>query len=249
VAKPILRNDIVFAIPPRSAYDWNWTLFGIPVRVHPFFWLAAALMGLYALELGAVYFVIWVLCFFVSLLIHELGHVLAGRYFGAHGQVLLYGFGGLAIGSTNLSKRWQRIIVYSAGPLAEIGLFGLAWLGIKSLDPGEDSHLLGWTLWVLFFINLFWGGLNLLPVWPLDGGQISREVCIALNSRRGSRISLIISIATAGLLVVNALSVISTKRSLIPGLEMLKGPWLVLFFGLLGYNSYRALQFENSRHS
>ena len=31
-------------------------------------------------------------------------------------------------------------------------------------------------VWDLLFVNIFWGLVNLLPVFPLDGGQISREL-------------------------------------------------------------------------
>src|SRR5207302_5403914 len=61
------------------------------------------------------YLLIWIACTFVSILIHELGHVFMGRLFGSHGHIVLYSFGGLAIGSSALRSRWQRIAVYFAG--------------------------------------------------------------------------------------------------------------------------------------
>src|SRR5437016_2491445 len=50
-----------------------------------------------------------------------------------------------------------------------------------SRPPGPLGHAVRYLLW----INLFWGLLNLLPVWPLDGGQISGEVASALSPRHG----------------------------------------------------------------
>ena len=70
------------------------------------------------------YLVLWIICVFVSILIHEMGHVLMGRLFGAEGHIVLYSFGGLAIGSKRLADRWQRIAVSFAGPLAQ---FILRW--------------------------------------------------------------------------------------------------------------------------
>ena len=50
----------------------------------------------------------------------------------------------------------------------------------------------------MVFINLFWPLLNLLPIWPLDGGQITREACVgALGQQRGLSISLGISLVVA----------------------------------------------------
>ena len=83
-----------------TAYDLRFRLLGVPVRIHPLFWLVACLLGGPWLEgrWGAGYLLLWVACVFVSILVHELGHVLAGRAFGARGHILLYSFGGLAIG-------------------------------------------------------------------------------------------------------------------------------------------------------
>jgi hypothetical protein len=46
---------------------------------------------------------------FISILVHELSHVLMGQAFGAYGHIVLYGFGGLAVGSNQLNVRWQRV--------------------------------------------------------------------------------------------------------------------------------------------
>jgi stage IV sporulation protein FB len=49
----------------------------------------------------------------------------------------------------------------------------------------------------LFFINVYWGLVNLLPVFPLDGGHISREVFLYFDPRRGIPRSLMLSIVAA----------------------------------------------------
>src|SRR4051812_37327197 len=61
--------------PQTTEWDLRWMMFGIPVRVHPFFWLVCLLMGQSALELGVLYLLAWIGCVFVSILVHELGHV------------------------------------------------------------------------------------------------------------------------------------------------------------------------------
>jgi Zn-dependent protease len=236
----------VFALPDRTPYDWNWRLFDIPVRVHPYFWLVTVLMGLNALEEGLGYLLLWVVCVFVSLMVHELGHVLAGRFFGSRGQILLYGFGGLAIGSTALARRWQRVVVCAAGPLAGFVLFGLAWLADRFLHSEETSPLMMAAIHDLFWINLFWGVLNLLPIWPLDGGQISAEVCEVLMPRKGIQVALIVSMVTAGLLIINVLITTSTHHSPIPYLDGLRGAWPILLFALLAYNNYLTYQAESN---
>src|SRR5207253_5715528 len=139
---------------------------GIDVRVHPMFWLVSLIMGWSAVDLGFAYLLVWVACVFVSVLIHELGHVFAGKLFGSHGHIVLYTFGGLAIGSSALRNRWQRIVVYFAGPVAGFLLCGLVWWGERHMNPFEERPLLWAAMQDLFVINLFWGIMNLLPVWP-----------------------------------------------------------------------------------
>ena len=240
----------MFFEPNRSPYDLNFRLFGIDVRVHPMFWLVSVLMGWSAVDLGFEYLLVWVACVFVSILVHELGHVFAGKLFGSQGHIVLYSFGGLAIGSSALRSRWQRIFVYFAGPAAGFLLAAIVALASRPLDPEEMSPLLEIALLDLYFINVFWGLVNLLPIWPLDGGQISRDLLGWLQPVNGTRTSLGISVTVAGLLAFLAL--VNTYRPLgivnaVPYLRSLRGWYMVLLFACLAFNSYQLLQIEDRR--
>ena len=48
----------MFSEPPRTPYDLNFPLFGIPVRIHPWFWVAAVMLG--ANSPDAVSLLLWV---------------------------------------------------------------------------------------------------------------------------------------------------------------------------------------------
>jgi Zn-dependent protease len=238
----------VFFEPNRTQFDLNFRLFGIDIRIHPLFWLVSAIMGWNALESGFEYLFVWIACVFVSVLIHELGHVFMGRVFGAHGHIVLYSFGGLAIGSSALRNRWQRIAVYLAGPAAGFLLYGL----VRWAQPRQMSPLLEELFWDLEQINLFWGAVNLLPIWPLDGGQISRDLFGWLLPDNGLRASLGVSIVVAGLIAFIALvNTYSEQRPaivrMVPYLERLGGGYMVLLFACLAFNSYQALQIESRR--
>ena len=237
--------------PTRTHFDLNFRLFGIDIRVHPMFWLLSAILGWNTVNLGFEYLLLWVACVFVSVLVHELGHVFMGRLFGAHGHIVLYSFGGLAIGSSALPNRWQRIAVYFAGPLAGFVLYGVAWWAVPHLNPRGARLLWAATLFLLE-INLFWGLMNLLPIWPLDGGQISRDLCDWFHRMNGIRVSLGISLVVAGLLAF--LSLINTYSTTplaiverIPYLGFFRGGYLALLFACLAVNSYQALQIEGQR--
>jgi len=186
--------------PAETQFDLKFWLFRTHVRVHPMFWAVSALLGEYFLKVSLGAFFSWIVCCFVSVVIHELGHVLSGRLFGSQGHIVLYSFGGLAIGSSDLARRWQRIIVYLAGPAAQLIVWVLViafeWycfpLFARNLSP-EALKFVIVLIVQLKFINLYWPILNLMPIWPLDGGRVSREVLDWLLPRNGISISLGIS--------------------------------------------------------
>ena len=62
---------MLFQPPQPTPYDLRFSVAGIPVTVHPLFWLIALLLG----STGDILLVpIWVGVIFVSILVHELGH-------------------------------------------------------------------------------------------------------------------------------------------------------------------------------
>lgn len=140
----------------------------------------------------------WVAVVFVSILVHEMGHALAWRAFGKSSSVVLYHFGGLT-SLDGWGRRWRRspreqVIVSAAGPLLQFALAAAVVAVLKSggyavpvpipfvtdwlsLDRGREipSAIGQIVVGFLLFVNIFWPLLNLVPVPPLDGGQIVRE--------------------------------------------------------------------------
>ena len=129
--------------PAPSQYDWRFNLFGFPIRVTWLFWVINAALG-YNLAMGLnqayrmteqgspgvfPFLLLWVLCAFVSVLIHELGHSLAFRFFGIESQIVLYHMGGVAIPTAGFIFRrsgvrrrlshWDQMIISAAGPLLQ----------------------------------------------------------------------------------------------------------------------------------
>ena len=95
------------------------------------------------------------------------------------------------------------------------------------------NELLEYLVFFLLQINFFWALLNLAPIYPLDGGQIAREVCLLLDVRSGVRNSLMLSLATgAGIAIYAALH---------------QQPYLAIMFGLLAFSSYQTLQTYSGR--
>ena len=222
--------------------DLRWQMFGIPVRVHPFFWLVIILLG--PKSPGAI--LLWVVAAFISILVHELGHALTAKAYGSSTEILLYSFGGLAF--HHLPSGWvgPRIVVLLAGPGAGFLLAALIWIGATLiLGPPDHSFLEFMTgQWISFGeqrgggldtfielmlrINIWWGILNLLPVNPLDGGQIARTYLGWQFPTKGdywaAQLSILASIAVIAFAV------------------FIQDWYLALLFGLLAFNEFQRLQ-------
>jgi Zn-dependent protease len=173
-----------------------------------------------------------------------MGHVLAGRLFGRDAHIVLYSFGGLAIGSTDLPRRWQRVIVLLAGPGSQLALFGLIYAFVRFGSNWLDFDRMPDAAWsVLSFlwqINLYWALLNLLPIWPLDGGQVTRQIAESVSPTNGLRFSLGLSLFTAGLLAVHSISA-SYGKPILP-IKIGGSTYTTILFALLALSSYQALQ-------
>jgi Zn-dependent protease len=197
--------------------DVSFTLFGFPTAIQPFFWLIAALIT--ALHLGNIgNMQIWIVQMFLgmlgvllAILVHELGHALTFRYvFRTPSAIVLHGFGGMTIPLQNYLRGYgfrgavANCFLSFSGPLAG---FVLAFVMILFLlmIPSDDKlaaklfiNFLQWTA----VISIFWGIFNLLPVFPMDGGHISREIFLFFFSRQGVQFSLILSMLLAAMLAV-----------------------------------------------
>ncbi|HTK76181.1 MAG TPA: site-2 protease family protein [Gemmataceae bacterium] len=234
----------MLAEPQPSPYDLHFELFGTRVRVHPFFWLFTAFLGWSALERGFLSLVIWIVAVFFSILLHEFGHIWMGKLFGSDGYIVLYSFGGLAVGANDSRRRWQRILVLLAGPGIQLAFYVLLWLGEKSMGADHRARLsepIDELLHSLKWINLVWPLMNLLPVWPLDGGQICRELCSIASPQEALRISLMISGCTATAIALNGLYAMNHDgHGLIPHVPDL-GSWGLILFALLAVQSFQLM--------
>ncbi len=178
-------------------------IFGIPVKFDFTFFLIAALLARGRLS-EPVFLVEWIAVVMVSILVHEFGHALTGRAFGLAPQIQLYGMGGLTswVEAKEISPR-KDIVISLAGPFAGF-LFGGVVLLAGLLLPGiRDSRFNQTVFTDLLLVNFGWGIINLLPVFPLDGGHVVRGLEQWLVKRTGGVITFVISfLISAGLAVL-----------------------------------------------
>ncbi len=188
----------------------HFRIAGIPVRVEVYFFV---IIGILAYEFNLqrpnlTYILAFVGIAFVSVLVHELGHAVAFRAFGVDPNVTLVGLGGVTTGSGRLSPR-QHIVVSLAGPLSVLVLFGLPtlWVLHQGTPTTPDAYVF---LQEMLWINVGWSVLNLLPMLPLDGGNVTLSLMDMATQGRGRRPTEIISIvvAVAGGLIALSLNYI-----------------------------------------
>jgi stage IV sporulation protein FB len=245
---------LLFQPPQPTRFDLRFTLFGIPVRVHPLFWLMAVLFGISGNDILSL--LVWVPVVFLSILIHELGHALAMRRYGQPSYIVLHAAGGLTVPEpVGWGRSWasialrpgQEILVSFAGPLAGFLLAGLVLAGVLAgggsilmtrlfgLIPfpavllPTGSRLLNTIVLDLVWVNFFWGLINLLPVLPLDGGSIARHLFVQADPLNGTRKSLWLSVIAGGVVAL-------------AGLLLMRSIYVALLFGYLAFQSYLTIR-------
>lgn len=155
----------------------RFSIFGIPVEVQPFFWLSLVILGGVGgadtpTELFRI--ILFVLAGFISVLTHELGHALTARAFGANTAITLQMFGGYASYSGVRMSRLKGFLITAAGPAIQITLGLLVLLLLETIPRMSINGY--YFLRMLQGISFFWAILNLLPVLPLDGGQMLNAI-------------------------------------------------------------------------
>jgi Zn-dependent protease len=147
------------------------------------------------------------LALFLIVMLHEFGHALACRQVGGTAdQIVLWPLGGVAY--VNPPPRpGATLWSIAAGPLVNVALlpvlFGIGTLS-RSLGWAEampNFHALLRALWVINLILLIF---NMLPIYPLDGGQIFRSLLwFVLGRARSLMVATIVGLlGVAGFIIL-----------------------------------------------
>jgi Zn-dependent protease len=205
----------------------------IPVRVQPAFFLVALLLGASGDDVRTV--VAWGLIVFGSVLLHELGHAVAGLAFGLEPSIELHPMGGTTSWTSKESLRAApRVVISLAGPFAGFVLAAV----VVALGPRAFPSFAGGFVYAnLLFVNLTWGLLNLVPMLPLDGGNVMRHLLNALTSGRGEAPARIVSMAVAAL----SLGTVLLLRALGVALPF-SSWWVMMLAAVFASTNWRELQ-------
>jgi Zn-dependent protease/CBS domain-containing protein len=190
----------VFGIRIGASPSWFFVLFLM------IYWLSGYFRDELAGYSGTTAYVVAVtgaVLFFVSLILHELGHALVARRNGIGiSGIDLWFFGGLAKLTRDTSSPGEEFRVAAAGPAVTFAIvalcFGVSLLAARVGDfvdsatlavNGTDPFfaLLGWLALVNTFLFVF----NMVPAFPLDGGRIARAIAwkVTGDRNRGTRFS------------------------------------------------------------
>jgi stage IV sporulation protein FB len=160
----------------------------IPIVIYPSFWILAAVIAFLFGEGDFIRMAIWVVVIFVSVLFHELGHALTALFFGRHPRIELVAMGGLTFHDGEKLSYWKQFFITFNGPFFGFLVVVAAYLvkDIPALSSGYPGHLLTQIL----VVNVIWTVVNLLPILPLDGGQLLRLTLERFFAFRGLRLAL-----------------------------------------------------------
>ncbi len=176
------------------------TWFGARVRVHSSLVLYALFVILSNVGKGAFPLqmaVTNIVTLFGIVLLHEYGHCIASRSVGGRGdEILMWMFGGLAF-TDSPQRPWPRFVTVAGGPFVNVLICiitGAILLGAShftfvlslnplrpyELDPFNgyagykfmEAHSWAFYVWWIFANSYALLFFNLLPIYPLDGGQL-----------------------------------------------------------------------------
>jgi Zn-dependent protease len=176
-------------LPTKQGAIRLFRLFGIDVFLHwSWFIVAIYRFQMLAAEGGyrmPVFYALEILGLFAIVTMHEFGHSLACRQVGGRAdQIVLWPFGGVAYVAPP-ERPGAQLWSIAAGPLVNVVLVPVLWLACAAygVSPGmalgSETYFVpdaGRFLSAMFVTNFALLVFNILPIFPLDGGQILRSI-------------------------------------------------------------------------
>ena len=201
---------------------------GIPVYVQLWYFL---LLAFFCFRQDLMSGLIFAACVTVSLLVHEFGHALVAARYRLNPTIILHGWGGLCA-HERAEKDSHDAFIVAAGPAAGF-TFGFLVLGLLMTVPGEflDTRPFLTNILVnLVWINIIWSFFNLIPLWPLDGGQLLRLAILRFVSpKTGERL-------------LHSIGIFIAIACTLGAYIYLQNGFMMLISILLGYENFKQLR-------
>lgn len=205
-------------------------LFGIPLYLHPTFFLLPAWLLLVNGDAGMIFSLFLLLCVagvFACVVLHELGHALMARWFGISTEsITLYPIGGVARLHRMSEKPFEEICIALAGPAVNLVLAVLlAPLAIATFGPATIQEV-GVNRFVseLLRANVALLLFNLLPCFPMDGGRVLRALLAWWKGQlRATEIAVRVGLVTAFFIACLAVPAHSPMPIILAGFVLMAG--------------------------
>jgi len=190
-------------MPPRKGSIRLFQLFGITVYLD-WAWFLLAIWRIQARR-DAYGSIVWnileVLLLFLIVLMHEFGHALACRQVGGKAErIILWPLGGVAYVSPP-PRPGAMLWSIAAGPLVNVALFPVLYFLREFAIAADWPHTLPNAFLLvsnLKFMNTVLLVFNMIPIYPLDGGQILQSLLwFVVGRARSLMIASIIGLAGA----------------------------------------------------
>jgi Zn-dependent protease len=198
-------------MPTRQGSFRLFRFAGIDVYLH-WSWFLIAVYGI-SIRAGRYTSMVWpvleYVALFVIVLVHEFGHALACRQVGGQAnQIVLWPLGGVAYVAPRPGATLWSI---AAGPLVNVALAPvLTVLAVVGSSSGWGEAMPNAYAFIKALCYINWALLifNMLPIYPLDGGQILQSLLwFVLGRARSLMVTTIIGfIGVAGLIVLAVLA-------------------------------------------
>ncbi len=242
--------------PEHTPYDVKFHLLGFPIRIHPWFWIMAIFLGANTgsapnliMWVAAVFLTLMVHEMGHALIMRMYGihsHIVLYAFGGVTVPVASYGnqplrarddalisFAGCGLELCFAAGVWCLFFFHYpmqlSGDLSLGTVWDLLWYPVELIydEKFVGGKSLSYFLLYFYYISMVWSVLNLMPILPLDGGQIAREFFTWLWPRNGMSVVLMLSI-----LIAVALAVL---------MIVLGMPFNALLFGMLAYTNFQQL--------
>ena len=159
--------------------DYSWLFIAALVFIGE--WQQRSMLGADGVAFALA--IVFLALFFLMIFLHELAHaVVARRYDIPVTSITLVFWGGFTKLEEESEKPSQQAWISAAGPISSLA-FALVLLGIAQLGIGGDLDA---TLRQVGVWSLFVAGLNALPGYPLDGGQVLRAIVWGVSGRKAT---------------------------------------------------------------
>jgi len=155
---------------------------------------------------------IFIVLVFLSVLLHELGHLWAAKHFNIlTKEITLLPTGGISYYENFPKSPKEELLISLVGPVINLGIAGLLlpfiqshapiWEVTRHFDIIHESDF----LYKLHLVNLGLFAVNLIPAFPLDGGRILRAILgLRMNYFKATSIVVIIGKVLAVVFFITA---------------------------------------------